>query len=102
MVLLAAEEAAVIDSALPVPLSLEARKQLKDIRRSGVAFGADDVLEGVSSYAVALDTYLGFFSVAVVAPTSRAARAEVFRQALLECKHSVERAIGRTPELCGR
>jgi DNA-binding IclR family transcriptional regulator len=102
-VLLAAEDAALIDAALPVPLSLEARQQLKDIHHTGVAFGADDVLEGVSSYAVALDTYLGFYSVAVVAPTSRAApRAEVFRQALLECKYSVERAIGRTPGLCSR
>lgn len=43
-----------------------------------------------------LDTYLGCYSIAIVAPTARVAtRGEELKQALLACKQNIERAIGR-------
>ncbi|MCM2330859.1 MAG: IclR family transcriptional regulator [Pseudomonas sagittaria] len=72
--------------------------QLTQIDSRGVASEHDEYIEGLSSYAVVLDTYLGRYSIAIVAPSSRAMpRADAFRQALLACKQDIERAIGRAP-----
>lgn len=72
--------------------------QLAQLGSSGTAEDHDEYIEGLSSHAVALDTYLGRYAIAIVAPSSRAmSRADVFRQALLACKQDIERAIGRAP-----
>ena len=55
----------------------------------------DECIEGVGYCAVVLDTYLGLFSLAVVAPTARIQpRGEIIRETLLACKQDIERAIG--------
>lgn len=70
-------------------------KQLKSIRQSKIAVDEGEYIEGLSSYAVPLDTYLGRFSIAIVAPSPRAvARVSLFQEALLACKQTIERAIG--------
>ena len=92
--LLALEPDACLEHLLP-EAPAELRDQLAAIRADGWASGSDEMLEGVSSYAVVVDTYMGLFAVAVVAPTARVHRPEEIRAALLECKRSIERAIGR-------
>lgn len=69
---------------------------LADIRARGWACGFDEVVPGIGSCAVVVDTYMGLFAVAVVAPSLRAReRQEAFLQALRECQAGIERAIGR-------
>lgn len=71
-------------------------EQLGQIRAGTVAEEHGELIEGLSSSAVPLDTYLGRYSIAVVAPTARlVTRRESFQQALQDCKQRVERAIGR-------
>src|SRR5690606_24278039 len=71
--------------------------QLARIREARVATDEDEFIEGVGSCAVALDTYLGLFGLAVVAPTARVRpRTEHICAALLQCKQDIERAIGHT------
>jgi len=73
--------------------------QLAQIRADTLAEEHDELIEGMSSFAVVLDTYLGRYAIAVVAPSARAAtRSTAFQQALLTCKHTVERAIGRATD----
>jgi len=73
-------------------------EQLKAIKSCGVANDQDEYIEGLCSYATLLDTYLGSYSISIVAPNSRAAtRVEVFQQALQACKQNIEEAIGRAP-----
>ncbi|WP_339648740.1 IclR family transcriptional regulator [Halopseudomonas pelagia] len=70
-------------------------EQLKRVHIDKVSSDMDECVEGVGSCAVALDTYLGLFALAVVAPTARIQpKTEVIREALLNCKQEIERAIG--------
>lgn len=70
--------------------------QLAGIRAGAVAEDHDEMIEGLSSFAVLLDTYLGRYSIAVVIPSSRvASHKAALNQALITCKQNVERAIGR-------
>jgi DNA-binding IclR family transcriptional regulator len=69
--------------------------QLDDIRLSGVAKDHEEYIEGICSVAVLINTYLGNYAIAVVAPASRThLRAEQFEAALLDCKQRIERMIG--------
>lgn len=96
-----------LESLLPAALPVFTAKtldrgallaQLAQIGNHGAAEDHDEYIEGLSSYAVALDTYLGRYSIAIVAPSSRAMpRREAFQQALRACKQNIERAIGRAP-----
>jgi DNA-binding IclR family transcriptional regulator len=69
--------------------------QLEDIRLSGVAKDNEEYIEGICSVAVLINTYLGNYAIAVVAPATRThVRAEQFEAALIDCKQSIERMIG--------
>lgn len=69
--------------------------ELAAVRRDGFATELEEQMEGMCSFAVLLDTYLGPFSIAVVVPFARAARRiDAFKRALLECKREIERMIG--------
>lgn len=87
----------VLPKLTPHTLTLSALlEQLVQVHREGHACDLQEHIEGLSSFAVGLDTYLGFYSISVVAPASRARNGETFyRQALLECRQKVERAIGK-------
>ena len=70
-------------------------EELKRIREDKVSIDMDEGILGVGSVAVALDTYLGLYALAVVAPSARLqADAGVIREALLNCQQEIERAIG--------
>ncbi|MFA5679317.1 MAG: IclR family transcriptional regulator [Pseudomonas sp.] len=105
-VLLSEMPEASVRSLLPDPLpSLTALtlslprllEQLKQIHIDKVSIDMDECTDGIGSCAAVLDTYLGLFSLAVVAPTARIQpRGEIIREALLACKQDIERAIGHT------
>lgn len=94
---------ALLPDPLPVftPLTLTREalfEQLVEIKACGLAVDRGEYIEGLCSFAVLLDTYLGRYTIAIVAPSTRmVSRSEPFQQALLACKHNIERAIGRTP-----
>lgn len=70
--------------------------QLALIRDGAVAEDHGELIDGLSSFSVLLDTYLGRYSISVVVPSCRAVtHKETIRQALLSCRQNVERAIGR-------
>lgn len=81
------------------PTRQQLLEQLEAIREHGFASEGDEFIEGVGSYAVALDTYLGLYALCVIGPTSRltTVRDQVC-QALLQCKQEIERAIGHSME----
>ncbi|KHO66112.1 MULTISPECIES: IclR family transcriptional regulator [Pseudomonas] len=94
-VLLALEAPECVE-ALVGDMNVEWRARLGAIRAQGWASGFDEVVPGISSCAMAVDTYLGMFAIAVVAPTVRARdHQDAFRAALQACKRGIERAIGR-------
>lgn len=103
-VLLAEMPEEALESLLPASLqdmtsaTLERKNlltQLATIRRTKIGYDNGEYIEGLSSFAVALNTYLGRYAIAVVAPVSRAqAHAERFEQALMTCKQNIEQAIG--------
>lgn len=69
--------------------------QLRRGRKERVIQDHDEFIEGVGSCAVLLDTYLGLYAMAVVAPTARLKRHSAAISAkLLQCKQEIERAIG--------
>ncbi|MBV5857920.1 IclR family transcriptional regulator (plasmid) [Pseudomonas nitroreducens] len=71
-------------------------EQLDQIAEGAVAEEHGELIEGLSSFAITLETYLGRYSIAIVGPTARlVTRRELFQQALHRCQQSVERAIGR-------
>ncbi|MFV3378333.1 solvent efflux transporter transcriptional repressor SrpS [Pseudomonas sp. NY11226] len=71
-------------------------KQLVAVRADGVASDIDEHIDGVCSFATLLDTYLGYYSLAVVMPSSRARlQADSIKESLLLSKQNIERAIGR-------
>ncbi len=97
-VLLALEAPECVE-ALVGDMNVEWRARLGAIRAQGWASGFDEVVPGISSCAMAVDTYLGMFAIAVVAPTVRARdHQDAFRAALQACKRGIERAIGRQAE----
>lgn len=70
-------------------------EQLEAIHEDGFASDRDELIEGIGSCAVALDTYLGVYALCVIAPSTRLEKGkERICQALLQCKHEIERAIG--------
>ncbi|HBN9860975.1 IclR family transcriptional regulator [Pseudomonas aeruginosa] len=106
-VLLAALPEEAQHALLPDPLPMCTAKslkrevllaQLKEVKVSGAATDENEYIEGLCSYAALLDTYLGIYSISIVAPTSRAMIAgERFQKALQVCKRNIEEVIGRTP-----
>lgn len=103
-ILLAELPEASVRSLLPDPLpaftphTLSMTSLLVELRRARdeqVIADYDEFIEGVGSCAVALDTYMGWYSMAVVAPTSRLQKhRDAITEQLLQCKREVERAIG--------
>lgn len=70
---------------------------LQQSRQSKVSTEMGEALDGVGSCSVALDTYLGLYSLSVVAPTARLEKeVEKVCSALLACKQEIERAIGHS------
>lgn len=79
------------------PSLQQLREELDMIRKQGVAFDVDELIVGISSCSVALDTYLGLYALSVIAPTSRmVVIRERVEDALLQCRQEIERAIGHT------
>ena len=69
--------------------------QLREARQRGIFEDHDEFIEGVGSCAVVLHTYLGLYSLAVVAPTARLRRhQQSIERKLLQCKREIERAAG--------
>lgn len=85
-----------LPSFTPATLSLEELLvQLRRGREQQVMEDYDEYIEGVGSCAVALHTYLGMYSMAVVAPTARLRRhSKAIANSLLRCKREIERAAG--------
>lgn len=89
---------------LPDPLPAKTRltrdrtsllAELDEIRQSGIARDYEEHLEDVASFAVPVDTYFGYFAIAVVLPISRADKnADAIVEALLTCKNNIEKKIG--------
>ncbi|MBM7456637.1 DNA-binding IclR family transcriptional regulator [Oceanisphaera litoralis] len=90
---------ATLDTFTPHTLSREALlAQLKEIKACGVAVEQDEYIEGLSSFAVPLDTYLGYYSLTVVVPSTRArTQGERIKQTLQSYRDNIERASGRIP-----
>src|SRR5690554_1379116 len=94
-VLLALEDPGCV-AALAAQAGEQVPSGLSEVREQGWACGFDEVVPGISSCAMAVDTYLGLFALSVVAPTVRAREhLEEFHQALRLCKQAIEHAIGR-------
>lgn len=90
--LLPAELPRLTDQTLDLSQLLE---QIETVRQEKISVDVDECVEGISSCAVVLDTYLGQFALAVVLPTARyPSQIEKIRQQLLQCKQEIERAIG--------
>ncbi|TDF80711.1 IclR family transcriptional regulator [Pseudomonas sp. H9] len=108
-VLLAELPPDMLQALLPDPLPVCTPKtlaravlleQLQAIKANNLAEDQDEYIEGLCSYAVLLDTYLGKYSISIVLPNSRAAaRAEVLQAALQACKRDIEEVIGRSPRV---
>src|SRR5690606_10440794 len=71
--------------------------ELDEIRQTGIATEFDQYIEGMAGFSVALETRFGCFAITAVLPSSRAGKAtpEV-KQALLACKDSIEKRIGKS------
>ena len=90
--LLPSELPVLTDRTLDLPRLFE---QLQECRLVGFSTDCGEALAGVGSCSVALDTYLGLFSLSVVAPTARLeGMIDSTCAALLQCKQDIERAIG--------
>lgn len=105
-VLLSVMEPSAVQELLPKTLPAlteqtltraELLRQLAQIKEQQLAFDADEIVLGVSSYSVTLDTCLGLYALSVVAPGVRmqAAQTKVIA-ALQASKQSIEAAIGRS------
>ena len=85
---------ALTERTLDLPRLLE---QLQACRQNRFATDMGETVVGIGSCSVALDTYLGLFSLSVVAPTARLeGHLDSACTALLKCKQDIERAIGHT------
>ncbi|MDF5890222.1 IclR family transcriptional regulator [Pseudomonas syringae pv. syringae] len=70
--------------------------QLQEVRQSAVAVDDQEHIEGVCTFAVALETYLGNYSISIIAPSIRAGRnGDTYKAALMDCKYEIEKKIGR-------
>jgi IclR family transcriptional regulator, acetate operon repressor len=68
---------------------------LEKIRESDFAFDYEEFAEGISSIAVAIATYRGYYALTILAPTARMTKQITnFQTALLETKGIVERLVG--------
>jgi len=69
--------------------------QLKQVPKAQFTLDYDEFIEGVGSCAVLLNTYLGMYAMAVVAPSTRLKQhATAIAAKLVQCKQEIERAIG--------
>ncbi len=66
------------------------------IRQSGFSTENGETVEGISTMAVTLDTFLGLYTISLLAPSTRMeANAAQLREALLYCKAQLIGEIGR-------
>lgn len=71
--------------------------EIEGCRQRRFSTDMGEALVGVGSCSVALDTYLGLYSLSVVAPAARLEnQIDATCAALLQCKQDIERAIGHT------
>lgn len=69
--------------------------QLVDIRKTGISSDHGELIEGITTTAVALDTVLGRFAISMPIPTFRFERArDTYIEELLRCKAGVFKEIG--------
>lgn len=81
----------------PSPEQKAFAEQIRKTRKQGIAFDQEEHLEGVSAWAILLDTYLGQYSISVLVPSARAKRhADLYRSELLAKKEMIEAKIGRS------
>ncbi len=87
---------ATLPALTPATLSREQLlEQLKQVREQEIASDCNEIIEGIGSYAVALDTYMGLYALSVIVPTARQESGrERICEALLKCKRDIERVIG--------
>lgn len=72
--------------------------QLQQIRRDGLAIDMDEIIDGIGSCSVVLDTCLGMYALSVIAPSVRMqADLQRIKEVLQEVRSEIERAIGREP-----
>ncbi|RBP31833.1 IclR family transcriptional regulator [Marinobacter pelagius] len=70
-------------------------REIQTVRRTGVAEEMEEYREGITAFAVALETYLGHFAVAVVVPTFRARHhRKEYVQPLKDFKSRLEAKLG--------
>lgn len=69
--------------------------QLDDIRQTGISSDHGELIEGITTTAVALDTVLGRFAISMPIPTLRFERnRDVYIEALLGCRTGLLKEIG--------
>ncbi|PHH45327.1 IclR family transcriptional regulator [Pluralibacter gergoviae] len=69
--------------------------QLTEIRSSEIACDMQEHLEGVCTFAVLINTYLGAYAISIIAPSVRAEYSQQrFQDALFACKKVIEQKIG--------
>ena len=67
--------------------------QLGDIRRTGFASDYEEYIEGICSFSVSIETYLGTYALSIISPSPRV-RENAFREALFEVKNQIEQSVG--------
>lgn len=76
----------------------EIQRQLQEVRETGVACDHGEMMEGITTVAVALETLLGRFAVSLPIPTVRFERRRTeYVSQLKECKERLLRDIGIDP-----
>lgn len=89
--------------SLPVPkftpqtLNIpDLRKELEQIKSQGYAFEQNQYIEGISSIAIPLETYMGNFSISIIMPSSRfPKKIEPMLEAMNTARTRIELRIGR-------
>ncbi|WPD44482.1 IclR family transcriptional regulator [Pseudomonas aeruginosa] len=73
-------------------------EQLGEIRKTGYACDHGELLDGITTTAVALDTVLGQFAISMPIPTFRFEKNQKkYIDELLDCKQNLMREIGNNP-----
>ncbi|GAA4418466.1 hypothetical protein GCM10011450_04030 [Advenella faeciporci] len=68
-----------------------------------MTFEQNEYIEGISSIAVPLETYLGSFSISITMPSSRFPKnIESMLEAMQTARHRIELRIGREHQLKNR
>lgn len=81
--------------ALPAAQEKLLRQQLAEIRNRGFACDEGELMEGITSSAVAVESILGRFAVSLPIPTVRFDRArEHYLERLMACKETLQRQVG--------